>query len=161
MTAPRPPTTRRRRFSEREVIETLWHQGVNIPCRRCGQIIRPEARGTDGQFHIDVEREHIHEIALGGPDIPANCRYVHRVCHAQITNGTKATTAGSSKHRIAKTKPHRTRKFQVNKEIGSGGFLASHSGEKGADRETVLDAAPDRPKRKFPKRHNPWNKRQA
>jgi hypothetical protein len=54
--------------------------------------------------HGPAEREHLHEVKLGGPDIPENCRYSHAKCHAIVTNGTKATTAGSSKQRIAKVK---------------------------------------------------------
>lgn len=87
----------RKRFNEREVIETLIYQGFAISCYRCRQ-----------PFSVDptsaLEREHIVEIALGGADVPFNCAYSHKACHAEITNGTKATTAGSSKQRIAKVK---------------------------------------------------------
>ncbi len=82
----------RKRFSEREVLATLMTQQV-IFCFRCKMAI------TDAK---DAEREHILEIALGGKDEPANCAYSHAWCHFAITNGTKATTAGSSKQRIAK-----------------------------------------------------------
>jgi hypothetical protein len=51
-----------------------------------------------------IEREHLHELGLGGADTPENCRYSCTLCHKIITNGTKATTAGSSKQRIAKVK---------------------------------------------------------
>ncbi len=82
----------RKRFSERAVLATLMTQQV-IFCFRCKMAIA-EAK--------DAEREHILEIALGGKDEPANCAYSHAWCHFAITNGTKATTAGSSKQRIAK-----------------------------------------------------------
>jgi 5-methylcytosine-specific restriction endonuclease McrA len=95
----------RRRFSEREVIETLIRQGVQIACYRCGVNLYP----------VDAEREHVVEIALGGKDDPTNCVYSHKECHAIITNGTPATTAGSSKHRIAKTRGTRAEKFAVVK----------------------------------------------
>lgn len=83
----------RKRFSERQVIETLWYSGITITCFRCHRLLDPADK---------IEREHILEIALGGKDEPSNCAYSHKECHAKITNGTKATTAGSSKQRIAK-----------------------------------------------------------
>ena len=89
----------RKRFTEREVIETLIRQGVTIGCYRCKRIFEAlECRDRT------IEREHLSEIALGGFDGPTNCVYSHRDCHAKITNGTKATTAGSSKQRIAKVR---------------------------------------------------------
>ncbi len=85
----------RKRFSERQVIETLWYGGMAITCYRCNKVLDPLDK---------IEREHILEIALGGEDEPSNCAYSHRECHAKVTNGTKATSAGSSKQRIAKLK---------------------------------------------------------
>ncbi len=95
----------RRRFSERDVIETLAWQGILVPCFRCGApFFTPSL--DDGMFNLTdkIEREHLHEVALGGPDTPKNCRYSCSACHNKITNGTKATSAGSSKQRIAKVK---------------------------------------------------------
>lgn len=83
----------RSRFSERKVLAVAIRQGAIIPCYRCRVAFK------DGDV---IEREHLHELALGGEDTPENCAYSHCECHAAITNGTKATTAGSSKHRIAK-----------------------------------------------------------
>lgn len=98
----------RRRFSEREVISVLLHQGIKITCFRTGEEFT--------LANVDqVEREHLHEHALGGPDIPANCRYSLKAAHSIITNGTPATSAGSSKHRIAKTRGSRAEKFAVQK----------------------------------------------
>lgn len=77
------------------MIETLIHQGIEIRDYRTKEVITLE----DVLF---LEREHLHEISLGGPDIPANCRYSLKASHHIVTNGTKATTAGSSKHRISK-----------------------------------------------------------
>ena len=93
----------RKRFSESEVIETLAWQGVIVRCFRCkAPFFTPAPDG--GLFNLTdkIEREHLHEVALDGPDIPKNCRYSCSACHSIITNGTKATTAGSSKQRIAK-----------------------------------------------------------
>lgn len=97
----------RRRFSERQVLETLLHQGVAIRCFRCGLpfIVGQSLIDTANAHWIGyVQREHLHEVALGGPDEPANCRYSCTDSHIKITNGTKATSVGSSKHRIAKAK---------------------------------------------------------
>ncbi len=85
----------RKRFSESQVIETLYRSGLEIPCFRCRMPLIPGQK---------IEREHVLEIALGGKDEPDNCAYSHKWCHFAITNGTKATTAGSSKQRVAKVR---------------------------------------------------------
>lgn len=91
-----PLNVSRRRFKEWEVIATLIEQGIEIPCFRCKQPLPLPTRKNM------VQREHIHEITFDGPDIPANCRFSHYDCHSIITNGTKSTSAGSSKQRKAK-----------------------------------------------------------
>jgi hypothetical protein len=88
-------------FSERKVIETLIRRGAVIPCYRCRAAFTLE----DVPF---IEREHLVEIALGGDNTPENAAYSHgqrsaQRCHGIVTNGNGATSAGSSKHRIAKT----------------------------------------------------------
>lgn len=89
-------------FSQRKVIETLIHQGVEIRCFRTREPITLENVRR-------LEREHLVELGLIEPerrhlyDTPEYCRYSLKEAHAIVTNGTKATTAGSSKHRIAKT----------------------------------------------------------
>lgn len=100
---------KRRRFSEKDVIRTLLHQGIEINDYRTGEPITLD--------NVDqIEREHLHEIALGGPDDPANCRYSLGESHAVVTNGNRATSAGSSKNRCAKANnPGRTEKFLVVK----------------------------------------------
>lgn len=95
-------TRPRRQFREIEVLETLIvHQGVAIPCFRCGV-----AFTADDVKRGNIEKEHLHERGLDGPDEPFNCRYSHKSepCHHTVTNGPPATSAGSSKHRIAKAK---------------------------------------------------------
>ena len=48
---------------------------------------------------------HATRLALGlDPDAPEILAFVHEHCAAKKTNGTKATTAGSDKHMIAKGK---------------------------------------------------------
>jgi hypothetical protein len=124
--------TRRRKFSERDVIRTLILQGAIIRCFRTGEIITPANVGR-------LEREHLHELALGGNDEPSNCRYSLKSAHALVTNGTPASSVGSSKHRIAKVKRiTRTKKMEVQK--------APALGEK----------PPARLKRRIPSRENPW-----
>lgn len=86
---------KRRRFTEREVVLTLLQQGARIICPRCQQFL------MIGEL---VDREHFHELALGGKDVPENCFYSHASCHLVVTNGTHWTSAGSSKHKIAKAK---------------------------------------------------------
>lgn len=98
----------RRRFTESMIIETLAWKRIVIPCYRCKEplcfvderngftLVWPKGNA--------IEREHVTEIALGGADAPHNCAYSHKLCHAIATNGTKATTAGSSKQRIAKVR---------------------------------------------------------
>lgn len=104
-------------FSERKVIETLLSQRAIIPCYRC------RIAFIEGD---EIEREHVLEIALGGKNTPANCVYSHKACHAIETNGTKATTAGSSKNRIAKQrhrdKPKRKSYWPSGRKIQSREF---------------------------------------
>lgn len=99
-----PVVTKRRRFSEREVLRVLYYSGYNLRCFRCEDEFGP---------YDKIEREHLHELALGGNDEPYNCRYSHAKCHKIVTNGIKTTTAGSSKQRIAKAK--RSKKMLVDK----------------------------------------------
>lgn len=93
---------KRRRFTEREVLYSLLLQGAVIPCYRCKMAFHLDGAADDGHHFSQAEREHVHELALGGADDPRNCRYSASECHKSVTNGTKATSAGSSKHRIAK-----------------------------------------------------------
>lgn len=104
---------RRRKFREIEVIETLLLQGVVILCFRCKKPITLEDVRVG-----NVNKEHLHELELDGPDIPDNCRYSHKgkPCHHFVTYGNGATTAGSSANRIAKANnPKRKSNFIVSK----------------------------------------------
>lgn len=98
----------RKRFTERQALECAIRQGAVIPCFRCKIPFTPETIRT-------AEREHIHEVVLDGPDTVEACAYSHGDCHSLITNGTAATSAGSSKHKAAKIRPARTEKFIVQK----------------------------------------------
>ena len=90
----------------REVIDVLLRQGATVPCFRCGQPV------TTGK---DAEREHFLEKALGGDDSAENARISHADCHAIVTRGTGATTAGSSVAKAAKDKRIAKGKMAVNK----------------------------------------------
>lgn len=129
----------RKRFTERQVIETLIRQGAVIKSYRSKEPITLENVGT-------VEREHILERALGGEDIPANCAYSLGEEHAVVTNGTKATTAGSSKQRIAKVK--RLERARKAMEEANRRFV----GKVRLFRVGGYDPDAPRPKRKIPSR---------
>lgn len=107
----------RRKFSETEVLQTiqlqLWAQhNAYLLCYRCKEPLFKDIWNDDGNWsHIvaaippfPIQREHLLEIALGGEDCHRNCVYSHKQCHDTVTNGTPATTAGSSKQRIAKVR---------------------------------------------------------
>lgn len=105
---------RDRKFKEWEVLLTAVRQGGIIPCRCCEQPITEQ-----DILSGNVEKEHIHERGLDGPDDPYNCAYSHAAppCHATVTHGNGATWAGSSRHKIAKaTEPERIEKFRVRKD---------------------------------------------
>src|ERR1043165_4466018 len=90
----------RRRFKEWEVIATLIHQGIVVTCFRTKQPFTLETVKT-------AQREHLIDRAVDDRpeyDTPEYCRYSLKQAHAVVTNGTKATTAGSSKHIAGKMK---------------------------------------------------------
>lgn len=71
----------------------MW-QAQDGKCAICGEPMR------DGQR---IDEEHSIPIALGGPAKPD--RLVHaEPCHRAKTSGTRATSAGSDVHAIAKVK---------------------------------------------------------
>lgn len=97
-------TYHRRQPRPLDIIESLLHQGVRIEC------FRTKARVTLANFR-DLEREHLCELGLyktpeekAAHDTPEYWRWSFSEAHARITNGSKATSAGSSKHRVAKAK---------------------------------------------------------
>ena len=87
----------RKRFSERQVIETLIRTGHEIRCFRTKEVITLETVNL-------LEREHVIPLALGGSDGPENAAYSLSEAHARQTNGSKATSYGSDKHAIAKVR---------------------------------------------------------
>lgn len=87
----------RRRFSERDVLETLIRCGTKLWCYRSREPITLANVRT-------VEREHVTPLALGGADTPENCAYSLAVAHKLQSFGTKATTVNSDIHKIAKVK---------------------------------------------------------
>jgi hypothetical protein len=81
-----------------EKVATLTRQAI-CACG-CGRSLK----GRKVEYH------HMHERALGGADHADNYGAViaddqdgrAENCHHKLTNGTKATTAGSSQHKVAK-----------------------------------------------------------
>lgn len=111
----------RRRFSEREVIETLIRTGHEIRSYRSKEVITLETVRL-------LEREHFTPLALGGADDPTNCGYSIKAEHSKQTNGTKATSYGSDKHAIAKVRRLRgelkpkAKKDWPSRKMQSAGF---------------------------------------
>lgn len=120
-----------------------------IPCYRCKKILTVEDVRAKPTEPNAIQKEHLHEMGLQGPDIPENCRLSHNECHKIITNGNGATTAGSSKHKIRKTdrlekkrlvnqgakaKPKATQKKQETK----GGGLKQSKWKRTVEGKTVL-----------------------
>ena len=85
----------RRRFTERQVIETLIRTGHEIRDYRTKELITLETVK-------ELEREHVTPIKLGGADDPTNCAYSRAENHKLQTNGKPHTSYGSDKHAIAK-----------------------------------------------------------
>jgi 5-methylcytosine-specific restriction endonuclease McrA len=81
-----------RTFTWKQKAEILVQQAR---CRSCGERL-VTLKNTD--FH------HVHEYALGGKTEVANAQALCKECHSFETNGTKATSYGSSKHEVAKLK---------------------------------------------------------
>lgn len=87
-----------------DVIASLLHQGIEIRCYRTKELV------TLANYK-DLEREHLVELGLlqtdedkARVDTPEYWRWSFSEAHAKVTNGTKATSAGSSKQRVAKAK---------------------------------------------------------
>ncbi len=97
------------------LLQQAWDAGRSIICPLCDVSIAPGDPTT---------REHMHALGLGGPDTPDNWRLVHRPCARRKTIGTKATTAGSDIHLIAKGKRLRgeTGQGRPKRKIQSRGF---------------------------------------
>jgi len=85
--------TRRRLSPKQRAALFVTHKGI---CHMCCEPIN-EA------FQL-WEVSHPHPLALGGKDDDSNRAPAHKSCHRTRTFGTKATTAGSDIHAIAKTK---------------------------------------------------------
>ncbi len=66
-----------------------------IPCSACNIALF---------WDEEIDWDHVHPIALGGQHTHQNLRPLHVSCHQEKTSGSKATTAGSDIHAIAKVK---------------------------------------------------------
>jgi hypothetical protein len=128
----------RKRFSEREVIETLIRTGHEIRCFRTKEIITLETVRR-------LEREHPVPLALGGADSPVNAAYSLREAHSKQTNGTKATSYGSDKHAIAKVRRILNPRQSKHPMVNSGRKIPSRPFPKRSERserERLLPTTP-------------------
>ena len=85
---------KRRRLTERQVIDVLLAQGVFIicVCPACYKGWRASGafkRITKGS---DAIREHVHQLGVDGTDTPDNWQYWHVDCSHRKTHGTPATS---------------------------------------------------------------------
>ena len=71
-----------------------------------------------------LDWDHKQALALGGTNDPENLQPLHKACHKIKTNGTKATSYGSDKFEIAKTKRLAAggEKRKTGRKIQSAGF---------------------------------------
>lgn len=98
-------TARRKPITDKMKWQALLYRFA-VPCVICKVSLGPKA---------EIEWDHFWPIALGGPDSYQAIRPLHKACHAKKTFGTKATTAGSDIHKIAKDKRFAKGKMAVNK----------------------------------------------
>lgn len=136
---------KRKRLTEREVIDVLIAQGVSIPCPcpRCRER-KPHFLNYWIASGADAIREHLHQLATGGEDSPSNWQYWYIGCAGRKTHGTKATSYGSDAHARAKVK-------RLEKQRGGLARAASLSPERRT--EIAKKAAKTRwAKRKIPSR---------
>jgi len=108
----------RRTITAAWMCKMLIRQAMNtggIRCPLCDVTIVPNDETTT---------EHMHPLALGGADTVENTCLVHKQCARKKTIGTKATTAGSDIHAIAKGK-------RLRGETGQGKRKRPMPGSKG------------------------------
>jgi hypothetical protein len=97
----------RRALSQENFVRMLLAQGAVIPCGCCKKPI------TDAK---NIRREHLNEYKISDDDSVGNQQLWHAYpCSHKKTNGTKATTLGSSKHIIAKAKRLEAEHLGINR----------------------------------------------
>lgn len=84
--------TERRKLTTLDKLTIVLAQGR---CALCGEKLTTLA---------DTHFDHAVALGIGGADTLENLQAVHVACHNLKTNGRPATTYGSDKHIIAKTK---------------------------------------------------------
>lgn len=84
--------TKRRAPTRNEAVTIVLRQEGR--CQRCKEKLRPG----------EIEYDHIHPVVFDGPNDLDNYRALCVACHDIVTNGTKATSYGSTKHAAAKTR---------------------------------------------------------
>ena len=91
-----PPRQKRKQPTPRQVLIMVMRQVMTSPagyptliCAYCGNPIQEVDYPT-------VIREHLHALALGGDDSPANQGFVHGACANRKTTGKAGTSRHSS-----------------------------------------------------------------
>lgn len=134
--------TERRALTTLDKLKIIVRQAV---CPKCGEKL---GAVTGLEFH------HVHELALGGEDALENLTALHAECHAVVTNGTGATSAGSSKHKIAKVRRLSAREAEFRSRLlerdAPTAYLPADHEDRGARR----------PKKPWPSRPFPSRKKE-
>lgn len=100
----RPTTTaktQRKKLTPKEKLEVLDRCGVKFTCPGVPKL-KWECGNSFGI--LKAEYDHIGELALTNDNSLENFQPICPVCHGIKTNGRKATSIGSSKFEVAKTK---------------------------------------------------------
>lgn len=127
--------TKRKAITERMKIDALLMAASHgAPLCTCGEPIDP------GQ---PIDWDHYTPLALSGDHHYTNLRPLHRDCHRKKTSGTKATSAGSDIHKIAKVKRIAKGKMAVVKPLACDCGVSPNG-------KCVCASGP-RTKRKWPK----------
>lgn len=97
--------SKRKAFTLKQLVE-IYRRYCAAQCAKCF-VMSPVGK---------MEMDHIHPVGLGGTNEPENIQFLCPNCHDLKTNGTKATSYGSDKHEIAKTKRIVKRLAKLKKE---------------------------------------------
>ena len=129
----------RRSLSLSDKVEVLLRQAK---CAHCGIGLA---------WPVTIEWDHIHALARGGADDARNIQALCTPCHARKTNGLPATTRGSDKAEIAKTK-----RLTADEEAFRRALLAKPTAYLAADHhDAAMKPRAKIPSRPFPTRRKP------
>ncbi len=85
---------KRQAITDKMKLSALFYR-FPIPCGICNYPLF---------WDEEMDWDHVHPIALDGEHSHRNLRPLHSNCHRKKTSGSKATSAGSDIHMIAKVK---------------------------------------------------------